>query len=102
MDANQDNFITALKDSGNAKLALPYLEEVKGIYEDLHHTDPTFLALRRVPQFAAFLDHSRDIVTNVLQKTEVTQWYEAMISHLDADGITELNDWLKGGMQKLT
>ncbi len=49
------NFITALKNSGNAKLALPYLEEVKGIYEDLHHTDPTFLAIRGVPQFAAFL-----------------------------------------------
>jgi hypothetical protein len=96
------NFITALKNSGNAKLALPYLEEVKGLYEDLHHTDPTFLALRGVPQFAAFLDHSREVVTSVLQKNEVIQWYESMIPHIDADGMTELNDWLKGGMQKLT
>jgi hypothetical protein len=96
------NFITALKNSGNSKLALPYLEEVKGIYEDLHSTDASFLALRGVPQFSSFLDHSREIVTSALTQNEVKQWYESMIPHIDATGRTELTGWLNSGMSEVT
>lgn len=96
------NFITALKNSGNAKPALRYLEEVKGIYEELHNTDPTFLALQGVPQFASLLDHSREIVASALQKNQIPQWYESMIPYIDADGKTELTNWLQNGMPNLT
>jgi tetratricopeptide (TPR) repeat protein len=97
----QTNFITALKNSGNAQLALPYLQEVKAIYEDLHITEPTFLFLRGVPQFSSFLDSSRGVVTSALSKNEATQWFESMFPHIDASGQTELRVWLQNGMPEL-
>jgi hypothetical protein len=96
------NFITALKNSGTANLAMPYLNKVKAVYEDLHITDPTFLVLRGVPQFSSFLENSRGAVLSALSNSEASQWYEAMIPHLDSEGRTELTQWLQNGMPELS
>jgi hypothetical protein len=92
------NFITALKNSGNAKLALPYLGEVKDIYEKLHNTDPTYLTLQGMPLLASFLSNSREIVTSALPEAEARHWYESMVPHIDKDGANELTGWLEAGM----
>lgn len=92
------NFITALKNSGNAPLALPHLEHVKAIYEDLHVTDPAFLFLRGVPEFSSFLEHSREIVTGALSTREASLWYESILPHIDASGRNELTTWIENGM----
>ncbi len=92
------NFITALKNSGNAKLALPYLVEVKELYENLHNTDPTFLTLQGMPLLASFLSNSREIVTSALSGKEARCWYESMVPHIDQDGRKELTGWLAAGM----
>jgi hypothetical protein len=95
------NFITALKNSGHPTEALPYLDEVKEIYEDLHITDPTFLVLRGLPLFESFIENSRPVVTTAFPVKEAAQWYETMIPHLDAAGATELRRWLRAGMPAL-
>ncbi len=68
------NFITALKNSGNAKLAMPYLDQVKAVYEDLHITNPTFLVLRGVPLLSSFLENSRGAVLSAVSASEASQW----------------------------
>ena len=97
----QTNFITALKNSGNADRAMPYLEKVKAIYEELHITDPTFLYLRGVPLFAVFLENSREVVTRALSKSDVIQWYESMMPNIDSAGQEELSRWIRSGMPEL-
>lgn len=97
----QTNFITALKNSGNVEQALPYLQKVKAIYEELHITDPTFLYLRGVPQFCVFLENSREIVTSALSTSAATQWYESMMPNIDSSGQDELSRWLQAGMPAL-
>lgn len=97
----QTNFISALKNSGNAKLAMPYLQDVKAIYEDIHITDSMFLYLRGIPQFSSFLENSREIVTSVLSTNEASLWYESMLPHIDSKGGTELMRWLENGMPAL-
>lgn len=97
----QTNFITALKNSGNVERALPYLQKVKAIYEELHITDPTFLYLRGVPQFCVFLQNSREIVTSALSKSAATQWYESMMPNIDSNGQEELSRWIQDGMPEL-
>lgn len=94
----QINFIAALKNSGNAPLALPHLQHVKAIYEDLHVTDPTFLFLRGVPQFSSFLENTREIITSALSRQDASLWYESMLPYIDSDGQTELSTWLDNGM----
>jgi hypothetical protein len=97
----QTNFITALKNSGNFERALPYLQNLKEIYEQLHITDPTFLYLRGVPHFSTFLENSREVVVNVLSISEATRWYESMLPNIDSSGQEELSSWIKNGMPEL-
>lgn len=97
----QTNFITALKNSGNAERALPYLQKVKAIYEELHITDPTFLYLRGVPQLSVFLENSREVVTSALSKSEATKWYQSMMPNIDSSGQEELSRWIQNGMPEL-
>jgi hypothetical protein len=93
------NFITALRNTGHMHEALPYLNWVKGLYESLHITDATFLAMRGAPFFSAFLDNSEQIVKATMPPVQAHEWYASMLEHLDQDGKNELAAWLEQHMQ---
>lgn len=88
------NFISALDMSGQQRAALPYLEWVREIYQNLHITDATFLTLRGVPFFGSFLDKSAPIVAASMDAGQASAWYSAMLPHIDQDGQDELNAWM--------
>lgn len=88
------NFISALHQSGQLRAALPYLEWVREIYQNLHITDATFLTLRGVPFFGSFLDKSAPIVAATMDEGQARSWYSAMLPHIDKDGQDELNAWM--------
>ena len=88
------SFITALKNSGNVRAALPYLAWVKALYQELHITDATFLTLRGVPFFVSFLEQSAPIVDASMDAGQAKAWYQAMLPHIDQDGQDQLNAWL--------
>lgn len=87
-------FITALKQRGYLRQAMPYLEAVKEIYEQLHLTDPTFLTLRGVPFFISFLEQSAPVVDASMDAAQARAWYQSMLPHLDPPGRDELKAWL--------
>lgn len=88
------NFISALQMSGHLLAALPYLEWVRDVYQQLHITDATFLTLRGVPFFGSFLDKSAPIVAASMDAGQARNWYAAMLAHIDQDGQNELNAWM--------
>lgn len=88
------NYISALDRSGQPAAALPYLEEIKQVYEQVSITDPTHLFLRRLPTFDAFLNNSFQILGAVMDAEQCHAWYSSMLPHLDERGKRELNDWL--------
>ena len=88
------NFITALQMAGQLRAALPYLEWVRQVYQDLHITDATFLTLRGVPFFISFLDKSAPSVDASMDAAQAHAWYGAMLAHIDQDGQQTLNAWL--------
>jgi tetratricopeptide (TPR) repeat protein len=88
------SYITALSRSGRHAAALPYLEEIKKVYEEVSITDPTYLSMRQLPSFDAFLNNSAEILSVVLSAEQGHAWYSSMLPHLDERGKSELNDWL--------
>lgn len=89
------NFVTALGRAGQEQAAMPYLEKIRQVYADLGITDPTFLHLRRVPFFSAFLENSRPLVRVALDREAGREWYASLLPSLDASGRQELSDWLE-------
>ncbi|MET3133018.1 tetratricopeptide (TPR) repeat protein [Oxalobacteraceae bacterium GrIS 1.11] len=89
------NFITALKNSGHAKAALPYLDWLKKLYESLNITDPTFLQMHGLPFFSAFLEQSAAVIDAAMEPAQARAWYGSMRHHLDREGEEELNQWLR-------
>lgn len=89
------SYITALKNRGHLRQAMPYLEPVKEIYECLHSTDPTFLTLRGVPFLISFLEQSAPIVDASMHACQARNWYQTMLPHLDQPGRSELKAWLE-------
>jgi hypothetical protein len=90
----QTNFITALCQSGRAQAALPYLDEIKSVYEQIGITDPTQLYLRQLPLFDAFLNNSAPVIRAALSPEHGRAWYQSMLPHLDDHGQSCLKDWL--------
>jgi hypothetical protein len=88
------NFISALKNSGQLRAALPYLEWVREQYQSLYNTDATFLTLRGVPFFVSFMEQSASIVDAVMDKNQARAWYASMLPHIDQHGQDELTAWL--------
>lgn len=89
------NLVTALGRAGQAQAAMPYLEKIRQVYADLGITDPTFLHLRRVPFFSAFLENSGPLVHAALDKERGRQWYACLLPSLDTNGREELSAWLE-------
>ncbi len=89
------NFVSALKNSGYLRAALPYLEWVKQMYERAHKTDPTYLTLRGLPFFESFLDQSAPIVDASLDRAQAHAWYASMLPHLDQSGQDAIHAWLE-------
>lgn len=90
------NFVSALDQSGQHRAALPYLEWIREIYQQLHITDGTFLTLRGVPFFGSFLDKSAPIVAASMDAAQARSWYAGMLAHIDQDGQDTLNAWMAG------
>lgn len=88
------NFVTALAQAGRTAAAMPYLERIRAAYTELGITDATFLRMRGVPFFSAFLDNSYPIVQAELAPEAGRAWYASMAPHLDADGQAGLSAWL--------
>ncbi len=91
------NFISALSRRGHFHDAFDHLQWMKTLYEQLHITDSTFLYLRNVPFFTAFLENSLPITKAVLSPEEAVRWYASMREHLDTDGQEEIDRLLHGG-----
>ena len=87
-------YITTLKQRGQVREALPYLDPMREIYEQLHITDPGYLSERGVPYFISFLEQSAPIVEASMDAVQARQWYCAMLPHLDQAGREELQAWL--------
>jgi hypothetical protein len=89
------NFLTALTQTGQLKVAFPYLEQVKECYESLSITDSHFLWTRGVPFFETFLEKSEVIVRSMLDPEQGHAWYATMLPHLDENGRQQLSEWLR-------
>jgi hypothetical protein len=89
------NFLTALTQTGQMKVAFPYLEQVKECYESLSITDSHFLWTRGVPFFETFLEKSAVIVRAVLDPEQAHAWYASMLPRLDENGRQQLSEWLR-------
>jgi hypothetical protein len=87
-------FIATLKQRGLLREALPYLDPMREIYEQLHITDPSYLSERGVPYFISFLEQSAPIVEASMDAVQARHWYCAMLPHLDQAGREELQAWL--------
>ncbi|PHV12899.1 hypothetical protein [Chitinimonas sp. BJB300] len=79
-------FIRALVQQQQLAPALPHLDWMKGVYLPLHNTDPTYLALRGLPDFDAFLAQSWPVVIPVLASSQAIVWYSEMLPYLDTPG----------------
>lgn len=88
------SFISALKNSGQLRAAMPYLEWVKALYEATRTTDATALTLRGMPFFASFLEQSAPVVSACMDQSQAHAWYASMLPHLDSAGRQTLNAWL--------
>jgi hypothetical protein len=88
------NFVSALTQAGQMAAALPYVDAIRQVYVTLGVTDATFLSLRGVPFFSAFLDNSYPVIQSGLAPEEGRAWYAAMLPDLDARGQADLNAWL--------
>ncbi|MDN4059948.1 hypothetical protein QPK31_17160 [Massilia sp. YIM B02769] len=88
-------FVTALGHAGERHAAMPYLEQIRQLYADLGNTDSTFLHLRGLPFFSAFLANTRPFVHAVLGDERGREWYAALGPSLDAGGRQELDAWLQ-------
>jgi len=89
------NLMSALIAVNRHAAAMPYLEQLKALYMELHITDSTYLYGHRVPFFSVFLEKSADILDHVLDADAQRQWYAAMLPHLDAQGQTNLSAWME-------
>jgi hypothetical protein len=88
------NFLTALTQTGQTKVAFPYLEQIKECYESLSITDSHFLWTRGVPFFETFLEKSSVITRAELGAEQAHAWYSSMLPHLDQSGREHLSEWL--------
>lgn len=87
--------VSALSATDKLAEAMPFLEDIREAYVQLGVTDPTFLFVRGMPVFGAFLERSWPIVRAGLKHDHWRGWYLAMLPHLDANGKTQLNEWLE-------
>lgn len=88
------NFLSAFGQSGHLAEALPYLTILRDIYGGLHVTDSTFLHLRGVPFFSAFLEKSLEMLQPTQSAEEIKTWYEELKGKLDEEGEAQLVDWI--------
>ncbi len=88
------NLMSAMTASNQHAAAMPYLEQLKDLYGELHITDSTFLYARGVPFFNVFLERSADILERVMDADAQREWYAAMLPRLDAQGQAELRAWM--------
>lgn len=89
------NIITALSKTGQYKAAVKHLEWLKRVYEHLSITDSTFLYMRGVPFFSAFLENSYPILNRVWTTDEMRVWYRSMQPQLDAEGREAVQKWVE-------
>ncbi|WP_374403623.1 hypothetical protein [Niveibacterium sp.] len=80
------SYATALANAGHPGEALASVEWLRDVYQSLPSTDSTFLHLRHLPFFSAFLEKSLPILRARLSDADVVAWYQAMRAHLDEDG----------------
>jgi hypothetical protein len=88
------DFVSALTRRGMLTEALPYLEELRGLYEIQKIADPTLQHLRCMPFLDLFLENSVAVIRTVLGAERGREWYESMLPRLDADGSAQLKEWL--------
>jgi len=80
------SYATALANAGHPGEAFASVEWLRDAYQSLPSTDSTFLHLRHLPFFSAFLEKSLPILRARLRDADVAAWYQAMRAHLDEDG----------------
>ncbi|KVL97502.1 hypothetical protein [Burkholderia stagnalis] len=88
------HFISALTQSGHFAEALPHLTWVRDVYGHVRITDSTFLYMRGIPFFSAFLENSLGILKATQPAEAVEAWYGALKGKLDDDGDAQLDAWI--------
>ncbi len=80
------SYATALANADHPGEAFASVEWLRDVYQSLPSTDSTFLHLRHLPFFSAFLEKSLPILRARLSDADVVAWYQAIRPHLDEDG----------------
>ena len=88
------NLMSAMTAANQHAAAMPYLDQLKGLYVQVGITDSTYLYGHRLPFFSVFLEKSADILDRVLDADAQRQWYATMLPHLDAQGRADLSAWM--------
>ncbi|HDR9582196.1 TPA: hypothetical protein QDC22_008009 [Burkholderia stabilis] len=88
------NFISALMQSGRPHDALPHLDWVRDVYGHVRITDSTFLYMRGIPFFSAFLENSLEILKAALPAAAIAPWYGELTGKLDEEGEAQLAEWV--------
>jgi hypothetical protein len=88
------DFVNALTRRGLLAAAVPYLEELRGLYEMQEISDPALQHLRWMPSLEPFLEQSVGVIRPVLGVEAGRKWYETMLPRLDAAGSAQLEEWL--------
>ncbi|KVF18215.1 hypothetical protein WJ07_25755 [Burkholderia vietnamiensis] len=92
--AARTNFISALMQSGHAREALPHLGWLRDVYGQVRITDSTFLYMRGIPFFGAFLENSLEILKATQPAEAIVQWYGELSGKLDDEGEAQLAAWV--------
>jgi len=85
----------ALRDGGHPDAALPMVQKLRPVYEQLKITDDTFLHIRGVP----FLSHTMSLAVDIFRSTgeaaDACAWIRDFARSLDEDGQSYLAELLK-------
>ncbi len=88
------NFISALMQSGHLRESLPHLAWVRDVYGHVRITDSTFLYMRGIPFFSAFLENSLEILKATQPADAIAPWYGELKGKLDEEGEALLAAWV--------
>ncbi|MDR2874409.1 MAG: hypothetical protein LBV44_00560 [Methylobacillus sp.] len=88
------SFTSALSQIGHPEEGLPYIAWIRDLYAALHITDDTFLYMRGVPFFSAFLENSLPFVKASMNLESGIRWYRELEGKLDEPGEARLQEWI--------
>lgn len=87
-------YACALRDGGHWPEALEQVEALRAVYEQLHITDDTFLAIRGIPFLKMTLELAMRVFWELGKDFDYVGWLKSFAEHLDEDGKALIAQWL--------